>query len=80
MTQNWISIAESNWIFSNLNIIDSYSYFFLNSLKCLVRMLLGGKCKLSILFYIFLCSLILDSLILVHNNSLEWILMIWSHI
>ena len=42
-------------------------------------MLLGGKCKLSILFYIFLCSLILDSLILIHNNSLEWILMIWSH-
>ena len=42
-------------------------------------MLLSRKCKLSI-FKIFLCSLILNSLVFVHNNSLEWIFMIWSHI
>ena len=46
MMQNWISIAESNWIFSNLNIIDSHSYIYIfNSLKILVRMLLGIKYK-----------------------------------
>ena len=39
-------------------------------------MLLGRKCKLSI-FNFFLCLLILDSLVFVHNNSLEWIFMIW---
>ena len=55
----------------NLNIIDSHSYiYFFNSLKSLVRILLGRKCKLSI-FKIFLCSLILESLIFIHNNSLE---------
>ena len=52
MTQNWISIAESNWIFSNLNIIDSHSYIYIfNSLKILVRMLLGIKYKLSMFFF-----------------------------
>ena len=55
MTQNWISIAESNWIFSNLNIIDSHSYIYIfNSLKILVRMLLGIKYKLSIFKNIFM--------------------------
>ena len=32
--------------------------------------------KLYILIYIY----ILNSLVFVHNNSLEWIFMIWSHI
>ena len=33
----------------NLNIIDSHSYIFFNSLKSPVRILLGRKYKLSIL-------------------------------
>ena len=42
-------------------------------------MLLGKKCKLSI-FQICLCSLILEYLIFIHNNSLEWIFMILFHL
>ena len=50
----------------NLNIIDKHSYMFFNSLKSLVRILLGRKYKLSI-FLFFLCSLIIDSLVFIHN-------------
>ena len=38
----------------NLNTIDSYSYIFFNSLKSLVRILLGIKCKLSMFIYLFI--------------------------
>ena len=57
-----------------------YIYIYFNSLKSLVKILLGKKCKLSIFRNFILCSLILNSLVFVHNNSFGWIFMMWSHI
>ena len=51
----------------NINSIVGHFYILSNSLKILVKILLGKKYKLSI----FLCSIILDSLVFVRNNSLE---------
>ena len=53
----------------NIIIIDGHFYIYIfNSLKSVVRILLGKKYKFF-LFYI-LCSIILDSLVFVSNNSL----------